>query len=187
MLYFGSDAHYNHSNICKGVSTWKDKNGCRDFNTLDEMNSTLVNGINSVVKEDDEFYFLGDFAFSGAGSIIEFRNRIKCKSIHFIYGNHDEHIMHKAELRALFKSYGHYRELQHEKHLIIMNHYPMESFHACKKGAWMLHGHCHGNLRSSYNGKRLDVGVEMNNYKPYSFQELKVIMDAKPIVNLDHH
>lgn len=46
-----SDTHYNHTNICRGVSTWEDGRGTRDFQTLEEMNSTLVHNINSKVQE----------------------------------------------------------------------------------------------------------------------------------------
>ena len=64
-------------------------------------------------------------------------------------------------------------------------------------GAWMLCGHSHYNLpatRKDANclGKILDVGVDGNNFTPYSFDEISIIMEKKSsdtsIVQLnDHH
>ena len=54
--FFFSDPHYGHANICGGVSMWTDKSGCRNFNTLEEMNDSIVNAINSKVGVDDELY-----------------------------------------------------------------------------------------------------------------------------------
>lgn len=47
-LYFTSDTHYNHSNICRGTSNWPEGRGTRDFHSLGEMNDAIVTGINSV-------------------------------------------------------------------------------------------------------------------------------------------
>ena len=62
--YFTSDTHYNHTNLCRGVSKWLDRDGdvssTRDFPTLEAMNKALVDGINQRVGPDDILYFLGD-------------------------------------------------------------------------------------------------------------------------------
>lgn len=98
MIYFTSDTHYGHANICRGTSKWEARSeedfqqNTRDFNTLEEMNDAIVDGINSVVGEDDVLYHLGDWSFGGIKNIWEFRKRIKCKNIHLILGNHDHHI-----------------------------------------------------------------------------------------------
>lgn len=95
-IWFMSDPHYNHKNIVKGCTNWKETKGsdqkCREFKTLEEHNDAIVSGINKYVKEDDILYCLGDWSFGGINSIWEFRNRIRCKNIHLILGNHDEHI-----------------------------------------------------------------------------------------------
>ena len=91
-IFFTSDTHYNHKNICKGVSDWTSTDRCRDFSTVKEMNDAIVDAINSTVGEDDTLYHLGDWSFGGINSIWEFRKRIKCRNIHLILGNHDHHI-----------------------------------------------------------------------------------------------
>ena len=53
-LYFTSDTHYAHSNICRATTRWTDADSVtRDFKSLEQMNSTLVNNINEVVGQDD--------------------------------------------------------------------------------------------------------------------------------------
>ncbi|HSE99773.1 MAG TPA: hypothetical protein VLA48_02665 [Nitrososphaeraceae archaeon] len=51
----------------------------------------------------------------------------------------------------------------------------------------MLFGHSHGNLKDVL-GKTMDVGFDTNEeFKPYSYQEIKKIMSTKNLVKLDHH
>jgi calcineurin-like phosphoesterase family protein len=91
-LFFTSDTHFNHTNICQGVSKWADERTCRPFQSLEQMNKQLVDNINSVVGEDDILFHLGDWSFGGKEQIWEFRKQIRCKNIHLILGNHDHHI-----------------------------------------------------------------------------------------------
>ena len=53
-IFLVSDTHFNHENILKYCN--------RPFNTIEEMNVALIGNWNSVVKDDDIVYFLGDFA-----------------------------------------------------------------------------------------------------------------------------
>jgi calcineurin-like phosphoesterase family protein len=108
-LWFTSDTHYGHTNICRGVSNWKDFNGnvpikqTRDFKTLNHMNDVIVESINSVVGENDILFHLGDWSFGGFENIAEFRNRIVCKNIHLVLGNHDHHIESNKQLTNFYK------------------------------------------------------------------------------------
>lgn len=105
MIYFTSDTHYHHKNICKGVSNWENKESCRNFNTIEEMNKTIVDNINAVVKEDDVLYHLGDWSFGGIEKIWEFRKQLNCKNIHLIYGNHDHHIELGHKINITYEEY----------------------------------------------------------------------------------
>ena len=93
-----SDTHYFHTNICRGITNWRTSNGeipieqTRDFKTLEEMNDTIDNNINEVVGQEDVLIHLGDWSFGGFENIEQFRNRLICKNIHLILGNHDHHI-----------------------------------------------------------------------------------------------
>ena len=190
-VWFTSDTHYNHTNICRGVSNWEDKKGTRDFDTLEEMNDAIVNNINAVVKEDDILYHLGDWSFGGFNSIKEFRDRINCKNIHLILGNHDHHIArNKNDIAKIFSSVAHYREKKIDGITFIMSHYPMMIWNYHYQGSVMLFGHCHGSLHEKYlyNRKTMDIGIDTHpEFRPYSLDEIKTIMDKRIIDLIDHH
>jgi calcineurin-like phosphoesterase family protein len=102
-VFFSSDFHYGHKNICRGTTQWElsehgGENSVRDFDTLEEMNSTIVNGINNIVGQDDWLVCLGDWSFGGRDNIWKFRKRIVCKNIIHILGNHDHPIANNIQL-----------------------------------------------------------------------------------------
>lgn len=190
-VFFCSDTHYNHSNICRGISKWEGKKGTRDFDTLEEMNDAIVKGINDKVMPDDILYHLGDWSFGGFDSIKEFRDRINCKNIHLILGNHDHHIArNKNDVTKLFTTVSHYREKKIGGQMIIMSHYPMHVWNHHYQGSWMLFGHCHGSLNPKHLGgrKTMDIGIDCTpDFAPIHIDELKRIMASKSIVFVDHH
>lgn len=149
MIYFTGDTHYNHRNIVRGVSTWIDKTNCRDYDTQEQMNDVIIKNINSIVKEDDTLFHLGDVGFHGAENIYAFRGRIKCKNIHLIIGNHDTDLYANEGLKSLFTSIEFYREINVNGQKIILCHYPLITWNKNHHGSWMLHGHCHGKLQHS--------------------------------------
>jgi len=201
-LFFTSDTHYNHKNICSGTSEWgRGSNLTRKFDTLDEMNSNLVDNINSVVGEDDILVHLGDWSFGGFDSIEEFRNRIICREIHLVLGNHDHHIQrNKNGIQRLFTSVSEYLYLnvsrpnggKTDKFSFVCMHYPISSWNNMNRGVPHLHGHVHlpHDLRVS-EGKAMDVGVDGNHLTPISLDEILGIMLKQPISSLklpkDHH
>lgn len=120
-VWLTSDTHYNHSNICKATSSWRELSeghlGVRNFNTLEEMNNEIINNINKYVKQDDILFHLGDWSFGGIESIAEFRKKIICKNIYLILGNHDHHIeknkkLPKEQQEEIFKYLKHYLNKQ---------------------------------------------------------------------------
>lgn len=199
--WFTSDTHFNHKNIVAGTSDWPEGNYCRDFKTLEEHNETLIRNFNEKVKEDDVLYHLGDWSFGGIDSIWKFWDRLNCLDIHLILGNHDHHIEKgriakllgedgsqiDVDLRKLFSSVQHYKEITIEGQMIVMSHYAMRVWNKSHKGSWMLYGHSHGTLAGTYY-KSMDVGVDTNNLYPYSFEEIRTIMrDRETLLDADHH
>ena len=49
-IWFSSDFHYHHKNICSGTSKWGDESRTRPFETLEDMDNTIVEHINKKVK-----------------------------------------------------------------------------------------------------------------------------------------
>jgi calcineurin-like phosphoesterase family protein len=196
-LYFTSDTHYMHTNICRGTTRWSNADGfTRDFDTLDQMNDRIVNGINSAVGQDDILFHLGDWSFGGFEMIEQFRNRINCRNIHIILGNHDHHIERDREgIRGLFTSVNQYLELEvkgkdWEQNYVLM-HYPIISWNKMNDGVIHLHGHVHLSAdRRIGKGKTMDVGVDGNGLNPLHTSDIKRLMGNQPIKSgfeFDHH
>jgi calcineurin-like phosphoesterase family protein len=196
-LFFTSDTHYMHTNICRGTTRWSNADDfCRDFDTLDQMNDRIVNGINLVVGQDDILFHLGDWSFGGFERIEEFRNRINCKNIHIVLGNHDHHIERDREgIRGLFTSVNQYLELEvkgkdWEQNYVLM-HYPIISWNKMNDGVIHLHGHVHLSAdRRIGKGKTMDVGVDGNGLDPLHTSDIKRLMKDQPIKSgfeFDHH
>ena len=204
-LFFTSDTHYAHSNICRSTTKWTDADDVtRDFKSLDHMNNVIVDNINNMVGENDILFHLGDWSFGGFENSIEFRNRIVCKNIHLILGNHDHHIdRNKGDVKHLFSSVNHYVNLdlrqlslidknKIDRYKFILCHFPIASWDDMNDEAIHLHGHVHlpNNLRVS-DGKAMDVGVDGNDMKPLSLSDVLKIMKRQPIKKLclpkDHH
>ena len=175
-IYFFSDPHYNHYNICKGTTNWKDLENTRDFDTIEHMNQTITDNINNKVGEDDILYCLGDWSFGHPSNVVYFRKQIKCKNIYLILGNHDKYIRkNKDNIQSLFLSVQDYTEIQIDKQRIILIHYPIYSWSGMNHESIHLFGHVH----SKYNGKgkSLDVGIDnyyklFGSYSPFSYEEI---------------
>ena len=199
MDYLGYLTHYGHKNICRGVTNWRLPDGSvpidqtRDFQTIEQMNDTIVNNINSVVGQNDVLIHLGDWSFGGFENIQKFRDRIVCKEIHLILGNHDTHIENNRDnIQELFTSVSHYNRLVYKKKTFVLFHYPIASYDGLNKGHIHLHGHCHlpTNLRFG-KGKKMDVGIDGHpEFGVYNMDEIIKMMGPREItsdMNFDHH
>lgn len=158
-VFFTSDTHFGHKNIMKYCRRTKfmteeevalleaadlGKISQRDVAissaSVNRMNQAMIDNINDVVGEDDVLYHLGDVFY---GCNFDFakriRDKIKCRTIHHILGNHDEPIF-----MSLFSSSSQYAEVVVDKQRIFLCHYPMRSWNKSHDGAWSLYGHVHG-------------------------------------------
>jgi len=202
-LFWTSDTHFDHVNICAGTSKWKSATDkTRDFQTLDEMNQTLVDNINTFVGEDDILIHLGDFSFNGFDNIEKFRSQLNVKTLYLLLGNHDHHIANnKNGIQSIFTEVWNgiaevnvRQETQAKRDgcKIICSHYPIASWNNMGDGWIHLHGHVHLPADKALGrGKSLDVGVDGNFYYPRSHDEIVDIMQTQPIDYLtlpqDHH
>jgi len=203
-VFFTSDTHYNHPNICSGTTKWTEGGTRRDFSSVEHMNNTIVNNINNMVGQDDILFHLGDWSFGGFDSIGEFRDRIVCKNIHLILGNHDHHIArNKGGVQDLFSSVQYYLPLttvkpgekRNDKHIktrFVLFHCPIASWSGIGDYVIHLHGHLHSNEHSKFHpGKAMDAGLDGNNLDPYRLREIISHMRGRPRVGirlgLDHH
>jgi len=218
-LFFASDHHFGHKNIVRGVTEWdkeRANNSVRDFDTIDEMNSVIVERINDFVRENDILFSLGDWSFGGFDNIKKFRDRIVCKNIYLVLGNHDHHIENNKKyievsefgtaevgIQNIFTkvfdgnlnlevNIPQYETLPGKKYQFVLSHYPIASWKDMSKGVMHLHGHVH--LKPAHKlgqGKSLDVGFDGNHGIPYSLSSVIKTLKDQPIKPLslpsDHH
>jgi calcineurin-like phosphoesterase family protein len=194
--YFTSDCHYAHDRVRQYSS--------RPFSSVEEMDETLIENWNKVVKPDDIIYELGDFAFLKLTPMKALLRRLNGRK-QAILGNHDKVIRkNKAELLrdGLFESIEDYGELNFGRQRVILLHYPLRSWHSSHHtpGSIHLHGHCHSALAPL--GKSVDVGVDSiyvvpgiaanraklpAEYRPYHLDEILSFMKDREFVQVDGH
>lgn len=185
-IWITSDTHYGHSGLVRGVSTYQDKSGCRDFDTLEEHDDTLVRNINDCARRDDFLYILGDFSMGGRENVALFRERLKCKNIYLCLGNHDYHIRKNIILRYknrlinaqdLFVSVADIMEHRWWQTDFVMCHYPFFSWNNAGK-SYSLYGHIHHEV--GYNKRAICVAMDNHpEFRPYSLKEIKDIIHER--------
>ena len=168
MHFFTSDTHFNHKNICRGVSSWTDKTGTRDFLNLEVMNKTMIDNINAVVQAGDVLYHLGDFAFLPQRQTREVLDCLN-GNIMIILGNHDtpSNLLHDRV--RVVPSYA----FQPEDVVIAMSHYPEKAAELAEDIGFC--GHIHTQWRSwkRPDGKLIyNLGTDVWNYHPVSLRDI---------------
>lgn len=161
-IYFTADWHNLHYNILRYCG--------RPFKNEYEQQQCLLNNHNSIVKPGDTVYYLGDIAMTEAGAIAAL-NKMNGRKI-FILGNHD------FRFRKIIKQYCdevyNLHDIRIGQQKITLCHYAMRVWNCSHHGAWQLYAHSHGELPPI--GLQYDVGVDNNNFKPVSFEEINEIM-----------
>lgn len=158
--FFISDTHFGHRNII----TFKDDDDkpLRPFDSVEEMDETMVANWNGTVKPQDTVYHLGDVVINRKALAILWR--LNGRKI-LIKGNHDifklkDYVQHFDDIRA-------YKVMP--AHGIICSHIPI---HPESLARWKvnIHGHLHSNTLP--DKRYFSVCVEQINYTPISFDEI---------------
>lgn len=115
-------------------------------------------------------------------------------------------VLHPVKAHDIFSSVSHYKEIKVDGQRICMGHYAFRVWNKSHHGSWNLHGHSHDTLPymntlgqdNLYMPEHLplalqmDVGVDsayriLGQYRPFSFTEVKNIMDNRKALLVDHH
>lgn len=171
MDWFTSDWHIDHANIIRYCF--------RPFKTVDEMNTTIINRVNERVMPNDRLFNLGDVALHS----IDFqalKNRINCKNIFVVKGNHDKEKVLRRWFTVLPAEYMYTAD----DYRIVLGHYRMDIWEHAHHGAGHLYGHSHGKLSPKVgpDGRGVacfDVGVDSWCYRPLSLLEVKAEMTRR--------
>jgi calcineurin-like phosphoesterase family protein len=157
MTYYISDTHFWHSGILK----WR-----LEFNSLEEMNETLIHNWNYKVTKHDRVFILGDFSLGNKQQTIKILNRLQGEKL-LIKGNHSSVIKY-ADVKQKFGFVKDY----YCKDKIVMFHYPMLSWRGSCKGWVSLYGHTHSNYPPIRIPNAYNCCVEVNNYEPCTLEEI---------------
>ena len=175
-IFVASDHHFGHENIIKFCD--------RPFASVEEMNEAMVERHNSVVRDEDIVYFLGDVYSGkrGRGYLRRMRGRKR-----LVIGNHDD--AKDAEIADNFQKILAWRMFP--EFGLLLTHVPVyrgifvEEHSEDRKGKFDLnvHGHLHDKSVMMPNPKHpvsyvVDprykcVSVEHIDYTPINVETLR--------------
>lgn len=173
MIYFTSDLHFGHKNII-GYDE-------RPFETIEEMDKTIIENWNKKVKPEDTVYILGDISWYNDQKTVEIYSQLNGHK-RLIKGNHDR--IH-GKVRDCFESIKDYDEIKVGDKTCILCHYPIHFYNHHYHGAIMLYGHVHNSqeevytqqirndmLRNEIPCAMYNVGTMMWQFEPVTFDEI---------------
>lgn len=180
--YLISDHHFSHRNLL----TFKRDDGItplRHFLTIEEMDSTLIERHNSVVRPDDKVYFLGDVCFH-LRDLDRIMPQLNGRKV-LIKGNHDA--LRPHQYMKYFKDIRAFDRLD----TCILSHIPVHPDSLGHRTSINIHGHTHFRnvtmidaLGNKVEDPRyFNVSVENINYTPISFDEIRKKFNLNTIIS----
>lgn len=142
-IFFISDTHFGHENVIAYCN--------RPFNSISEMNDTLIAKWNQVVSKNDTVYFLGDFALD-TDKELAYQNYLNLLNGHIIFlkGNHDRSYI---TLDKYFDTIHERQYFTYGGYNFVLSHYPLPN-ETIPSGYFNIHGHIHNS--------KLDLGFDPN-------------------------
>ena len=162
MIYYTADLHLGYGPILR----------YRPFDTVEEMDRTLIDNWNATVTDADTVYIVGDFSYNNGQVPGHYFSQLKGQK-HLIRGNHDTPLEDAHRLLNYCQSVVDFWELDDNGEHILLSHYPM----IYDKGGYMIHGHIHAHRSQAYRllqqlPRVLNCGVDVNYFRPVTLQEL---------------
>lgn len=175
MIYFTSDTHFECPNLVANTRPL--------FATDEEHDDALIENINDTVLRTDTLIILGDFCKTRPG---KFRQKINCRHIRYVMGNHDKpckwaHVF--GPLHDILKvklGNGDYA---------FCTHYPMITWNRSHYGTYHFYGHLHADRELEWDQmfperRSMDVGVDnayrlLGHYRPFAWPEIQEILAGR--------
>lgn len=151
-IYVTSDTHFHHANIIKYCN--------RPFSNTYEMDETMIERWNSVVKTQDKVYHLGDvYLGKYKNESDQLFSRLNGTKV-LILGNHDTG-KDQVLLKHFSRVYA-YRILP--EFGLFLSHVPVHQDSIQRRCKFNLHGHTHD--KGSPPGPYKSACVELHDYTP---------------------
>jgi calcineurin-like phosphoesterase family protein len=185
-LWFISDTHFSHDNILN-FRTHEDKHVREGFVDVQDMDETMIQRWNEVVKPGDKVYHLGDVCFRSVKRMHEIMPRLMGKK-RLIPGNHDHY--KQSDYEQHFEIHNCWRQFKQFDQPFVCTHVPVHvdtlyegRFAAQGKQVFNVHGHIHektvlqpGKIKPDH--RYICVCVEHIDYRPIHLDELFKIMKS---------
>lgn len=177
--YYISDTHLGHERLLDMQP--------RAFSSIDEHDEHIIQRWNSVVRDTDHVYHLGDFAFSlsrNAERMKEIFERLNGRK-YLVIGNHDTD--KKGRLHPTLAALDWAARPEHALRTrdgdrdVYMSHYAARTWPGQHYGGVHFFGHSHGRMPSY--GLSRDVGVDVPDvdFTPRTFSELTATMELPDV------
>ena len=172
MIYYISDLHFGHANVIKFDG--------RPFQSVEEMDKTLIDYWNARVTDNDDIYIIGDLCYRSSKYPDWYLRQLKGKK-HLVLGNHDGTISKNVNYRKFFVEVDNMLYIKDKfgdtEVGIHLCHYPLVEWNSYFRGSWHIYGHIHNSKNEAYEimrykDKALNAGCMINNYMPVLFTEL---------------
>lgn len=183
MLYFTSDTHFGSQRTLELSK--------RPFASVEEMDKTIIENFNKILKPDDVLYHLGDF---GDYDKIKY---FPCPVV-LVLGNYERKDI-KEKFKGDIDAYNAFLSKMGFKFGVILddhkvihkftydndndsyNHIDLwcchEPSNCNKESNWFnLYGHIHGRQMIRHYG--MDVGVDCHHFRPVSFDDVLFYKEA---------
>ncbi len=186
--FWTSDPHFGHVRIIDLCG--------RPFDSVTEMNDTIVSNFNERATEDDRIMLLGDACMGKLDESLKMIDAIRAKVV-LVVGNHDRPslAMQRKGNRAEKIGREAARYMQHFSGIVLdsqvythavggfefaVSHYPYTGDHGDQdrypelrpkdRGRPLLHGHVHELWKT--NGRMFNVGVDVNDFQLVTEEEI---------------
>lgn len=156
----------------------------RLFNSIEEMDETMIDSWNKVVFKESTVFHIGDLSWYNAKKTLEILKRLNGKK-YLVMGNHDWQC-ESGECKREFQLIADRIELEldddqtdmvsrnpeKKTQLIVLDHYPKMSWNKAYHGSFHLFGHVHNRIKEPI-GRSMDVGVDAIGIEPISYTSVR--------------
>ncbi|WDH79248.1 hypothetical protein PTQ19_02020 [Microbacterium esteraromaticum] len=185
-----SDNHFGHARISELAS--------RPFTSVDEMNVTMIERWNALVRPDDVVLHLGDLALGPIETSIGLTSRLNGRRL-LVPGNHDRVSPAMQSNRAVERFRPLYEdagwtvlpEILHGTRRgvrLLASHYPYSGdttgadrhskHRPIDDGIPLIHGHTHEHEFGPHNYREFHVGVDAFDFAPIPFKLIDAWLES---------
>ena len=167
MNFYIADCHFGDEQVI----AWSK----RPFDTVKQMDETMIDNWNAVVQPWDDVYIVGDFVHRAVNPL-PYLQRLQGR-LHLICGNHDRFLIKEEKFRRYFCEIADYKVLYDNHHRLVLFHYPMLEWDGYYYGTWHIYGHIHNHTSATQEAvkhlcKALNCGADITGFRPVRFDEL---------------